>query len=33
VPPVMNLDFSPLILLILLQVVEWVIIRILVTIG
>lgn len=33
VPPVMNLDFSPLILLLLLQAVEWVIVSILRTIG
>ncbi|GAP14742.1 YGGT family [Longilinea arvoryzae] len=33
VPPIMNLDFSPLILLLLLQAAEWVIVSILNFIG
>jgi YggT family protein len=28
VPPIINLDFSPIILIILLQVIEWIILRI-----
>ena len=28
VPPIMNLDFSPIILIILLQVIEWLVLRI-----
>lgn len=33
VPPIVNVDFSPLILLLLLQAVEWVIVSILLRIG
>lgn len=33
VPPIVNVDFSPLILLLLLQAVEWVIVSLLLRIG